>query len=80
VSATDFNLAVELEALLQLVCKERGIAPREHDGLRALLQSAPEQWPTCCRAHCHPCVDDQVLVVREILTRFAKIEDAGPRQ
>jgi hypothetical protein len=61
---------------LQLICKERGIATREHDALRALLQSAPEQWPVCCRGECHPCVDEQVRIVRDILTRFAQTQSA----
>jgi hypothetical protein len=74
-SAADFDLPPDLETLLQQVCQERGIAPREHDGLRTLLQSPPESWPTCCRAECKPCVDDQVRVVREVLARRALLFD-----
>jgi hypothetical protein len=70
-SAEDFDLPADLETLLQQVCHERGIAAREHDGLRTLLQSPPESWPSCCRAECKPCIDDHARVAREVLARRA---------
>jgi hypothetical protein len=74
-SAADFDLPPDLEALLQQVCHEHGIPARQHDGLRSLLQSPPESWPICCRAECTPCVDEEARVAREILARRALRSD-----
>ena len=75
-SAADFDLPAALETLLAQVCNERGVPERHKDELRLLLCTPPEDWPVCCKASCHPCVDDQMRVAREILKRFA----ADPRQ
>ena len=71
-SARDFDLPAELEALLQKVCSERGIPSRLHDELRLLLAQPPETWPTCCKASCAPCVDDQARIAREVLSRWGR--------
>jgi hypothetical protein len=67
----DFDLPAELEALLQQVCRERGVPARYIDELRLLLQEPPERWPACCKGNCVPCVDDQTRIAREVLARWA---------
>jgi len=70
VSARDFALPPELEALLQEVCAEHGIPRRRHDELRQYLMRPTESWPACCRGSCSPCVDEQASVAREVLARY----------
>lgn len=68
-AAEDFDLPVELEQLLQQVCRERAVPRRRHDELRALLRQPQTSWPECCKGQCDPCVDDQARIAREILAR-----------
>jgi hypothetical protein len=69
-SAADYNLPAELEALLQQICLEQNIPARQHDELRSLITSAPSTWPACCGGSCTPCVEDPKAVAREILARW----------
>jgi hypothetical protein len=71
-SAADFALPAELEALLQAVCREQGVPLRRHDELRALLLEPRAQWPACCGGSCQPCVLDQTSLASEILARYGK--------
>jgi hypothetical protein len=64
-----FELAAELEQLLQDVCNEQGVPERRHDELRMLLQQPSSEWPACCRGSCEPCVDEQTAIAREVLRR-----------
>jgi hypothetical protein len=70
-SAADYNLPDELEALLQLICLEQNIPARQHDELRSLITSPPSTWPACCGGSCTPCVEDPKAVAREILARWS---------
>lgn len=69
-SASDFGLSAELDALIVEVCRREGVRSGREDEIRALVSSPPERWPTCCGAACRPCVEDQKSVAREILSRW----------
>jgi hypothetical protein len=69
VSADDFRLPAALETMLEQVCAAQGVAPREHDAIRALVAVPPATWPACCGAACRPCVEEQKSLAREILAR-----------
>ena len=66
---TERGLPADVEALLQAVCAEQGVAARRHDELRMLLTTPPENWPVCCRGTCELCVDEQTSVARMVLAR-----------
>jgi hypothetical protein len=66
-SATDYNLPAELEALLQQICREQNIPERQHDELRSLITSPQSSWPACCGGSCSPCVEDPKSIAREVL-------------
>ena len=70
-SAEDFDLPPELEALLQEVCAEQNVPRRRQDELRLMLQQPESSWPRCCGGGCVPCVEDQTAIAREILARRA---------
>lgn len=71
-SAADFALPPELEALLQTVCREQSVPERRHDEVRALLLAPRTQWPACCGGSCTPCVLEQTSLVSEVLARCGK--------
>jgi hypothetical protein len=70
-TADDYALPAELEALLPEVCDRHGVPAREHDLIRQLLSTAEAQWPACCRGDCSPCVDEHKAVARTILVTAA---------
>jgi hypothetical protein len=67
VSAEDYALPAEIEALLPEVCDVHGVPAREHDLIRQLLSTPEAQWPACCRGSCSPCVDEHKAVARKVL-------------
>ena len=71
-SAQDFDLPPQLEALLQAVCAEEGVPARRHDDIRSLVESPSSTWPACCGANCQPCVEDSKSIAREILARWTR--------
>jgi hypothetical protein len=71
-SAADFALPAELEAMLQIVCREQNVPERRHDELRALLLEPRAQWPACCNGSCEPCVLEQTSLASEVLARCGK--------
>jgi hypothetical protein len=71
-SAADYKLPADLEALLQEVCREQNVPPRQHDELRSLITTPQSTWPACCGGSCQPCVEDPKSIAREILARWAK--------
>ena len=70
-SAADYNLPPDLEALLQQICREQHIPPRQHDELRSLITTPQSTWPACCGGSCNPCVEDPKITAREILAAWA---------
>jgi hypothetical protein len=71
VSTKDFDFPSTLEALIQQVCKERGMPRRRLDEIRQLVESDPDNWPVCCRGSCDPCVDECTAAARVVLERWA---------
>jgi len=71
-SADDYDVPADLEALLQEVCREQGVPPRQHDELRSLVTTPQSSWPACCGGSCSPCVEDPKSIAREILARWSK--------
>lgn len=69
-SASDFALPAELEALVIEACRREGVRSGREDEIRALVSSPVERWPACCGAACRPCVEDQKSLAREILARW----------
>lgn len=76
-SAADYGLAPELEALLQQICSEQTIPARQHDELRSLITTPQSSWPACCGGSCNPCVEDPKATAREILARWAEQNGGG---
>lgn len=72
-SASDFDLPPALEALLQQVCSEQGLASRRHDEIRQLVQSTVESWAVCCGGSCEPCVEASKATARLVLARWAEL-------
>ena len=71
-AARDFDLPAELEALVQRVCGEHGIASRSHDEIRWLVQTPVAEWPVCCGASCQPCVEASKELAREVLALWQR--------